>query len=177
MTLILLLILLIGLVVGYRRGAVLQLLHLIGTISALVIASLNYEALGSRFYLVMPYPSTAQTNPNSVLSGIDSLEYAYYYMFAFFIIFVISKIVIQIIVSGFDYLQQVTSSGLFSSIAGTVLGLIETVYVLVVLLFFAATIPFYPIQEGLAASGLASFIMEHTFIISDKLIEWIQVES
>ncbi|HJG32356.1 MAG TPA: CvpA family protein, partial [Jeotgalicoccus aerolatus] len=65
----------------------------------------------------------------------------------------------------------------FSSIAGTVLGLIEAVYLLVVILFFIATIPYFPIQEGLADSGLASFIMEHTFIVSDKLIEWIQVES
>lgn len=177
MTLVILIILIIGLIVGYRRGAVLQLLHLIGTISALIIASLNYEALGSKFYLVMPYPSSAQVNPNSVLSQVSNLEYAYYYMFAFFIIFIISKIVIQIIVSSFDYLQQVTSAGLFSSIAGTILGLIEVVYILVVIIFFAATIPFYPIQEGLASSGLATFIMEHTFIISDKLIEWIQVGS
>ena len=177
MTLILLIILLIGLIVGYRRGAVLQLLHLIGAISALIIASLNYETLGSKFYLVMPYPSTAQENPNSVLSEVANLEYAYYYMFAFFIIFIVSKVIIQIIVSGFDYLQQITSSGLFSSIAGTVLGLIEAVYLLVVILFFIATIPYFPIQEGLADSSLASFIMEHTFIVSDKLIEWIQVES
>lgn len=177
MTLILLIILLIGLIVGYRRGIILQALHLIGTISALVIASLNYEALGSRFYLVMPYPSTAQLNPNAVLSDVSNLEYAYYYMFAFFLIFIISKIIIQIIVSGFDYLQQVTTGGLVTSIGGTVLGLIEIVYVLVVILFFTATVPYPPVQEALAESGIATFIMEHTFIISEKLIEWIQVGS
>jgi uncharacterized membrane protein required for colicin V production len=175
MTLILLIILIIGLIVGYRRGAVLQFMHLIGTISALIIASLNYEALGSRFYLVMPYPSTAQAN--AVLTEVGNLEYAYYYMFAFFLIFIVSKIVIQIIVSGFDYLQQVTSDGLIPSIIGTILGLIEVIYVLAVLLFFVATIPYMPVQEALADSWIASFIIEHTFIISDKLIEWIQVES
>lgn len=177
MTLILLLILLIGLIAGYRRGAVLQFMHLLGTISAIVIASLNYETLGSRFYLIMPYPSTAQENPNPVLSEVGNFEYAYYYMFAFFIIFIVSKVVIQIIVSGFDYFQQVTTGGLATSITGTVLGLIEAVYFIVVILFFAATIPYLPLQEALADSGIASFIMEHTFIISDKLIEWIQVES
>ncbi|CAD2073441.1 hypothetical protein GCM10007275_02400 [Jeotgalicoccus coquinae] len=175
MTLILLIILIIGLIAGYRRGAVLQFMHLIGTVSAIVIASLNYEALGSRFYLVMPYPSTAQAN--AVLTDVGNLEYAYYYMFAFFLIFLVSKIVIQIIVSGFDYLQQVTSDGMIQSITGTVLGLIEAVYVLVVILFFVATIPYQPVQEALAESGIASFIIEHTFIVSDKLIEWIQVES
>lgn len=177
MTLILLIILLIGLIAGYRRGIVLQFLHLIGTLSALVIASLNYEALGSKFYLVMPYPSTAQLNSNAVLSDIGNLEYAYYYMFAFFLIFIISKIVIQIIISGFDYLQQVTTGGLVTSIGGIVLGLFEAVYVLVVILFFAAMIPYPPVEEALSESGIATFIMEHTFIISDKLIEWIQVES
>lgn len=175
MTLILLIILIIGLIAGYRRGAVLQFMHLIGTISAIIIASLNYEALGSRFYLVMPYPSTAQGN--IMLSDVSNSEYAYYYMFAFFLIFIVSKIIIQIIVSGFDYLQQITSAGLIPGIIGTVLGLIEVVYVLVVILFFVATIPYMPVQEALAESGIASFIVEHTFIVSDKLIEWIQVES
>lgn len=177
MTLILLLIILLGLVVGYRRGIVLQFLHLIGTISALIIAALNYDTLGSRLYLIVPYPSSAQETPNEALAEVANLEYAYYYMFAFFTIFIVSKIAIQIIVSSFDYFQQITPNDLFSSIGGTVLGLIEIIYILVVILFFIATIPFAPVQESLAESGLGTFILEHTFIISDKLIEWIQIGS
>lgn len=175
MTLILLIILLIGLIVGYRRGIILQTLHLIGTIAAIIIAAKNYEALGSRFYLVMPYPSTAAPNP--VLENVANQEYAYYYMFAFFLIFIISKIIIQIIVSGFDYFQQVASGGLITSIIGSVLGLVEVIYVLVVILFFVAAVPFAPVQEAIADSSIANFILDHTFIVSDKLIEWIQVES
>lgn len=177
MTLILLLIILIGLFVGYRRGIVLQFLHLIGTVSALVIASLNYDTLGSKLYLIMPYPSSAQETPNAALTDVANLEYAYYYMFAFFIIFIVSKIAIQMIVSGFDYFQQITPNGLISTIGGTVLGLIEIIYILAIVLFFIATIPFAPVQASLAESGLGTFILEHTFIISDKLIEWIQIES
>ncbi|WP_250130132.1 CvpA family protein [Jeotgalicoccus sp. WY2] len=176
MTLILLIILLIGLIAGYRRGIILQFLHLIGTISALVIASLNYEALGSRFYLVMPYPSTAQMNPNAVLGDVGNLEYAYYYMFAFFLIFIISKIVIQIIVSGFDYLQQVTTGGLVTSIGGTVLGLIEIVYVLVVIYFSQRRFLTHRFKKHWRNQALPH-LLEHTFIISEKLIEWIQVGS
>ena len=175
MTFIILIILLIGLIVGYRRGIILQSLHLIGTIAAVIIAATNYETLGSRFYLVMPYPSTAAPNP--VLENVANQEYAYYYMFAFFIIFIISKIIIQIIVSGFDYFQQVASGGLITSIIGSVFGLIEVIYLLAVILFFVATVPFAPVQQAIVESGLANFIMDHTFIISDKLIEWIQVES
>lgn len=175
MTLILLIIIIIGLIAGYRRGLLLQGIHLIGTLAAIVIAAKNYEKLGSRFDLVMPYPSTA--GDNLVLENISNQEYGYYYMFAFFLIFIVSKIIIQIIVSGFDYFQQVTTGGLVTSIGGVILGIVETIYILVVVLVFVATIPYAPVQEAIANSGLANFIIDHTLVVSDKLIEWIQVES
>src|SRR5699024_11422562 len=88
--------------------------------------------------------------------------YGYYYMFAFFLIFIVSKIIIQIIVSGFDYFQQVTTGGLVTSIGGIILGIVETIYILVVVLVFVATIPYTPVQEAIANSGLANFIIDRS---------------
>ncbi|HIV82665.1 MAG TPA: CvpA family protein, partial [Candidatus Salinicoccus merdavium] len=60
---------------------------------------------------------------------------------------------------------------------GAVLGLFETMYVLVVILFMLSMVPLEFIQTAIQGSGLANFILEHTFILSDKFMEWLQIES
>lgn len=177
MTLLLLILLVIGMVIGYRRGVILQSLHLIGTISAIIIAAMNYEKLASRFDMVMPYPSTAETLTNPLLPEVDNAELAFYRMVAFFMIFVVAKIVIQLIVSAFDYLQQINAFGTVGDVLGTILGIIEMIYILVVLLMMAAVIPLEGVQTMMENSGFAQFLMENTFVISDKFIEWLQTES
>ncbi|MFD2829155.1 CvpA family protein [Corticicoccus populi] len=177
MGILLLVLLIIGLVAGYRRGLVLQSLHLIGTISAVIIAALNYETLSARLDLIMPYPSTAESLANPIFPDIASAEYAYYDMSAFFMIFIVSKIVIQLIVSAFDYFQQVSVFGIVGDILGLVLGIIEMIYVLIVVLYMLALIPADITQNFVIDSSIADFIMDHTFILSDKFIEWLQIES
>ncbi len=177
MSIIIIILLIIGLVIGYRRGVILQLLHLVGTISAIVISAMNYKTLSAKFDMVMPYPSTAQSVNNPVLPDLGNAEYAFYDMVAFFIIFVIAKILTQLIVSAFDYLQQLSVFGVGGEIAGSIIGLIEMVYILTVLIFMLAVVPLEFIRDAIGESGPASFIMEHTFILSDKFIEWLQNES
>lgn len=177
MSIIIFILLIIGMVIGYRRGLILQLLHLLGTISAIIISAMNYKMLSSNFEMVMPYPSTAQSMSNALLPDLGNAEYAFYDMTAFLIIFVVAKIIIQLIVSAFDYLQQISVFGIFGEIAGVLLGLIEMIYVLTVIIFMLALVPFEFIQNAIGESGLATFIMENTFILSDKFIEWLQNES
>jgi uncharacterized membrane protein required for colicin V production len=112
-------------IVGYRRGFVLQLFHLIGTIAAVIIAALNFEHLASRLDLILPYPSTTETLANPIFPDIVNAEYAYYDMSAFFVIFIVTKIVIQLIVSAFDYFQQIPVFGIVGEIIGAILGLFE----------------------------------------------------
>ncbi|GAB3060683.1 CvpA family protein [Salinicoccus sesuvii] len=177
MTLLILILLIIGMVIGYRRGIILQLLHLIGTISAIIISAMNYERLAERLDMILPYPSMSQTVSSSLLPEIADAEFGFYRMGAFFMIFVVAKIVIQLIVSAFDYLQQVNAFGRTGDVIGTVLGLIEMVYLLVVILVMASLVPLDFLQETIGNSGLARFLMDNTFIISDKFIEWLQTES
>lgn len=177
MGVILLILLVIGLITGYRRGLVLQLLHFIGTIASVIIAALNYETLAARLDLILPYPSTAQSLSNPVFPDIASAEYAYYDMSAFFVIFIVSKIVIQIIVSAFDYFQQISVFGIVGDVLGLILGLVEMFYVLTVILFMFALIPADFTQNLILESSLAEFIMDNTLFLSDKFIEWLQIES
>jgi uncharacterized membrane protein required for colicin V production len=177
MTLILLILLIIGVVVGYRRGFILQFFHLVGTLAAVTIAALNYETLADRLDLILPYPSTTETMSNPIFPDIMDAEYAYYDISAFFIIFIVAKILIQIVVSAFDYFQQIPVFGVVGEILGAVLGLIEMIYVLAVILFMLSMVPLEFIQTPIEESGLANFILDNTFILSDRFMEWLQLES
>ena len=177
MTLILLILLIIGVVVGYRRGFILQFFHLMGTLAAVTIAALNYETLADRLDLILPYPSTTETMSNPIFPDITDAEYAYYDISAFFIIFIVAKILIQIVVSAFDYFQQIPVFGVVGEILGAVLGLIEMIYVLTVVLFMLSMVPLEFIQTPIEESGLANFILENTFILSDRFMGWLQLES
>ena len=175
MTLLILLLMIIGMIVGFRRGGLLQFIHLFGTISAIIIARLNYKALGSKLDLIMPYPSSALEVDNTILKNIPDLETAYYYMAAFFFTFIITKIIIQIFISTFDYLQQINFHIVASPIVGVIFGVIETICILVVILAFAATIPMDALQNAIDGSGLAKFILNHTLILSDRMMGWMQI--
>ncbi|CAD2075259.1 CvpA family protein [Phocicoccus pinnipedialis] len=175
MTLLILLLIMIGMIVGFRRGGLLSIIHLFGTISAIIIARINYKALGNRLDLIMPYPSSAIEMDSAILKQIANLEEAYYYMAAFFFIFVIAKLVIQLFISTFDYLQQVQFHFIASSVAGVIFGLIEMIFVLVVVLAFAATIPMDALQNAINGSGLAKFILNHTLILSERMMSWMQI--
>lgn len=175
MTLLILILIILSGIVGFRRGGLLQLLHFLGTVSALVIARLNYETLGNKLELIMPYPSSVSEVENVVLPTIQDLEQAYYYMSAFLFIFIVSKLIIQIIVSVFDFVNQIIFERKRSKIIGTIIGVIECIYVLAVIIFFLATIPSTGLQEAISNSQLATFIMDHTLIISDKLKDWSQI--
>lgn len=177
MTLILLILLIIGMVVGYRRGFILQFFHLVGTLAAVIIAALNYETLAARLDLILPYPSTSETLSNPIFPSIMDAEYAYYDMSAFFMIFIVAKILIQLVVSAFDYLQQIPVFNVVGEVVGAVLGLVEMIYILVVILFMLSMVPLDFIQTPIENSGLANFILEHTFILSERFMEWLQIES
>lgn len=175
MTLLILILIIIGMVVGFRRGGLLQGLHFIGTLAAVIIARLNYKTLGSKLELIMPYPSSALEVENTLLKQIPDLENAYYYMAAFFFIFIVTKLIIQLLISSFDYLQQIQFNFLVSSIVGLVFGMLEIIYILAVVLAFAATIPMDALQGAIDGSGLAKVILNHTFIISGRLMDWMQI--
>lgn len=175
MTILIIILIVIGGIVGYRRGGILQFLHFFGTLSAIIIARLNYKQLGDRLDLIMPYPSSVSEVNNIVFDDIANLEQAYYYISAFLIIFIVSKIIIQIVISVFDYINQIIFDKKTSKIVGTVLGIIECLYILAIVLFFIGTVPSTTLQQMVGNSSLATFIIDHTLFISGKLKDWSQI--
>lgn len=172
MSIIIIILLVLGGIIGYRRGLSLQVLHMLGTLSAVIIAALNFELLASRFDMILPYPAPGDESALTALPNLEDPEASFYKIGAFIIIFIIAKVALQLIISAFDYLQQVPILGLIGSVAGAAIGVAEVVVVVVIILFMVALIPLEFIQD-VVDGGLFKQLIDNTFLLSGQLKNWI----
>ncbi|PSL35200.1 putative membrane protein required for colicin V production [Planomicrobium soli] len=170
---ILLLILLLGgLIVGAKRGLVVQLIHMVGFIIALVVAYLYYKPLAEYFVLWIPYPAVSEGSRFTIAIEQLDLDQTFYQLFAFALIFFAVKFALQILASMFDFLKYLPLLGFISKILGAILGLIEVYILLFIFIYVLALLPMDFIQNHLAGSGIAQTMLEHTPYFSEKVKEW-----
>lgn len=169
---ILLFFLLLGAIIGLRRGFILQSLHLIGTVGALVIARLFYQPLADKLALIVPYPAAGET-PKVLINWADG-EHAFYNVISFIFLFIVSKVVLQMVATVFDYIAQLPLLKQLNKSLGSLLGFIESYLVIFIAFFFIAMIPAPAIQARIQGSTLARAIIEYTPILSNRAIDWFQ---
>ncbi|MFC0270235.1 CvpA family protein [Metabacillus herbersteinensis] len=173
--LVIIIILLFGILVGLKRGFILQFVHLTGFIIAYIVAYQYYETLAPKLKLWIPYPSTSDGPAVlSILSG-DDLEGSFYRAVAFVLLFIGTKIVMQIIGSMLDFVALLPILKQLNKWAGSILGFVEIYLIVFILLFIGALMPIGPLQSAMEQSMLADLIVNHTPYFSDKVNElWIQ---
>ena len=169
-TLLILVALTIGFFVGLRRGFILQLVHLLSLIIALVVAKLFYKDLGPKLEMWVPFPTSADTDSTlNMLFNITDLDSAFYNAIAFFIIFIAVKIALQIIGSMLDFLAHLPLLKQFNQLAGGAFGFIETYLGVFIVIFIGAMLPIESLQEMIQGSSLAKTIILDTPFLS----EWV----
>ena len=92
---ILLVILLMGIAIGLRRGFILQLIHITGFIVAFIVAYLYYDELAPKLELWVPFPVIGESSSFDMLFETIGLDNAYYNAIAFIILFFGAKIIWQ----------------------------------------------------------------------------------
>lgn len=169
---IILVLLIAGLVTGFKRGLIVQLIHMTGFIIALIVAYLYYKPLAEKFVLWIPYPAV---DANSMLTfAIESLDLdqTFYQLIAFAIIFFAVKFALQLVASMFDFLKFLPVLGWLSKFAGAFLGFIEFYFILFVILYIIALLPLGTLQNLIDGSIFAGLMLEHTPILSETVKNW-----
>jgi len=170
---IILLILLIGgIIVGAKRGLVLQLIHMLGFIVALVVAYRYYKPLAEYFVLWIPYPVVGENSRFTVAVEQLDLDQTFYQLLAFALIFFVVKFGLQLIASMFDFLKYLPVLGFVSKVLGAVLGFIEVYILLFIFIYVFALLPIEAVQNQLGNSSIAQALLEHTPYFSEKVKEW-----
>ncbi|WP_018921674.1 CvpA family protein [Salsuginibacillus kocurii] len=169
LSLLILLILLGSFFIGLRRGFILQLVHLVSLFIALFVAFLFYDDVAEFLRLWLPYPQFSDQTDFMFLANFD-MESVYYAGISFAVLFLATKIILQIIGSMLDFLAQLPILHTVNRLLGGILGFIETYLLLFILLIVTALIPVPFAQEMIADSTVARVMIEHTPILS----EWLQ---
>ncbi|WP_339254911.1 CvpA family protein [Sporosarcina sp. FSL W8-0480] len=161
-----------GLITGFRRGLIVQLIHMTGFFIALIIAYIYYKQLADKFVLWIPYPGvTASSKLSWTVEQLD-LDQTFYRLLAFVLIFIVVKFALQLIASMFDFLKYLPVLGFVSRFAGAALGFIEFYIVIFLLLYLLVMLPLEFIQGFIGKSILANAMFEHTPLFSEMVKKW-----
>lgn len=168
-------ILIIGFIVGLKRGFILQTIHLVGFIAAFIVAYIYYDQLAPKLTLWIPYPNLGSSSTLNLLFENANLEDAYYRAIAFAAIFFAVKILLQIIGSMLDFVTHLPILKQLNVWAGGFLGFVEVYLLLFIVLYIAALLPIQAIQGPLNDSILAENIIKNTPVFSQQVKQlWIE---
>ncbi len=173
---ILLILLIFGFLLGLKRGLVMQVLHLAGFIVAFVVSVLYYKQLAELMELWIPYPNFSDEHFWGALLNSSVLEFSFYNGLSFFAIFVVVKILMQIIANLLDFVANLPILHSVNNLLGAVLGFIEMYLILFVILFILSLVSVDVIQNHIQNSLIAGFMIEHTPILTEQLKERIFLE-
>lgn len=162
-------ILIFGFLMGLRRGLILQALHLTGYIISFIIATIYYQKLAEKISLYIPYADLPADGAWAVFLANMPLEEAFYNGISFVIIFIGAKIVLQIIATMLDFVARLPILKWINSLFGAILGFVEIYLIAFILLYVAALVPITKVQTIIEGSGLATFIIEKTPYLSNKM--------
>ncbi|MFS0865210.1 CvpA family protein [Fredinandcohnia sp. 179-A 10B2 NHS] len=167
--LILIIILLLGFIIGIKRGFILQIVHLTGFIVAFIVAYLYYDELTPKLILWIPYPTFGEAETMKFLFESTNLETAYYRAIAFAIIFFATKFTMQIVGSMLDFLANLPILKQINGLGGGLLGFIEVYLIVFIVLYIGALVPVELVQAHINDSFMAKMIVQHTPIFSGKI--------
>lgn len=166
LNIIILLLLAAGFFTGFRRGLVLQLVHLAGFIVSYVVAFLYYKQLAGVLKFWLPSPTSASHSGTFSFLGSLNLQSAYYQAIAFVILFISSKIVLNILGSMLNFLAEMPIIRSVNHLSGAVLGFVEIYLIVFLLLYAGALTPMGGIQSSISHSSLAQSIIGNTPVFS-----------
>ncbi|WP_368652274.1 CvpA family protein [Ornithinibacillus sp. 4-3] len=171
LSLIIYVLLIFGILMGLKRGFVLQVFHLVGFIVAFIVATMYYDRLAPYLTLWVPYPDLSGDSTWAAFVQNIPVEEGFYNGISFVAIFFATKIVLQIIASMLDFVASLPVIGLVNRIGGAILGFVEVYAILFFILFILALAPFEFAQTWINDSSIALRIIEETPYLSEKISE------
>jgi uncharacterized membrane protein required for colicin V production len=164
-----LVLLLIGLLVGLRRGFILQAIHITGFFVAFIVAYLYYDDVAPKLHLWIPFPTLGDASSIQMLFDTIGLDTAYYNAIAFAMLFFATKIVWHMLGSMLDFLTHLPILKQLNRWGGGVLGFMEVYLLMFIILYIAALLPMGVVQDSINGSLLAEAIVRDTPFLSEQV--------
>ena len=161
---IIILIIILGGIIGFKQGAIKKLTSAVGLILVLVISFILKNKLSIYFYENLPFIKLW-----GVFKGIEVLNVIFYEMVAFLVIASVLTLVYRILLGLTGLIEKFLKATIIlsipSKIIGFFIGLVEY-YVWVYIILFILTLPIINLRE-VYTSKIASTILKETPIVSE----------
>ena len=161
---IIILLILLGAVVGFKQGAIKRLTSFLGTIIIAVIAFKFKNNLSVIMYENLPF-----FHFGGFIKGAEVINILIYELIAFIIIFVGLTLILNIIITVSGLVEKILEMTIFLSIPSKILGIfigaIES-YIYIFLLLVFLSIPVFKLSDYINDSKVATVIVNNTPILS-----------
>lgn len=164
---LLLIIFVASILVGIKRGFIVQIIHLSSFFIALLVAYIYYKPLAEKFVLWIPYPGITQDASLTLIIDKLDVSQTFYRIIAFATIFFLVKLVLQIVASIFDFLTYLPVLKSVNRVLGALLCFIEFYFIIFILLYVFALLPVDFFQSLIGKSLIANLMLEHTPIVTE----------
>lgn len=163
---VIIIIIIISILGGLRRGFIKEIVFLIGLIVACVASFYLKTYVATFFYRNLPFISD-----NGLFSKFSSLNIVFYELVAFVVTFSVLYLILRILLAISGLIEKVLKCtiilGFFSRIGGAILGAVEG-YIIVFMCLFIINQPIFTLKE-LDNSKLNEFILEKTPVLSSSV--------
>lgn len=170
--LIIIIIILFGAVIGFKRGFTRSLVSAVGFIAITVLAFLLKNPISVFFYENLPFFKFA-----GIIKGVTVLNIAVYEILAFIIVFAILSIILRVLMVATSIFEKVLNAtiilGIPSKIAGAIVGAIQY-FVIVFIVLYVVSLPVFNITI-VNESKMKAKILNSTPILSNIVDDSIKV--
>ena len=169
---IIILILLMGAVIGFKQGAIKKTVSFVGTFAIIIIAFMFKNDLSVLFYENLPFFDFW-----GAFKGIQVLDIILYEIVAFWVVFSLLFIVLRMLIVITGFAELLLKATIFlaipSKILGIFVGLIEY-YVYVFIALFVISLPVFNLVD-LNESKFAGTILNNTPLLSGLADDTVEV--
>ncbi len=169
---LLIIIFIASLLVGLKRGFIVQAIHLTSFFIALIVAYIYYKPLAEKFVLWVPYPGFSEDASMTLILDTLDVDRTFYRIIAFAVIFFAVKIALQILGSVFDFLTYLPILNSINRLLGAGLCFIEFYFLLFIAMYVLAMVPIETVQSFMGSSIIANLMLEHTPILTGMFQDW-----
>ena len=155
--------LILGIMAGFRRGFIKQVVLLVGLVAILVLSFYLKNPVATFLYKHLPFFKF-----NGIFKGVSILNILLYEVIAFLLVFSILYLILRIVLKITGLIESLLKAtiilGFVSKILGGIVGLIES-YIIIFIILFITTQPFVNLS-GVEDSLIAGKILEYTPVMS-----------
>ncbi|WP_202078250.1 CvpA family protein [Caldalkalibacillus salinus] len=171
MDVILIICFLLGFYTGYRRGFILQAVHLVGFIVAYVVAYRYFRDVAPMLETWVPYPFHDQEVVSGFWVEMMQIETLFYSAIAFALLFFSTKFILMLIGHLLTMIARLPVLNFANRWLGGILGFVGAFIVTFVLVHVMLFIPWQTGQDSLTDSAVATWMLDKGSFLSDQMKE------